>query len=310
MMNINKANDIAFTSGALVGAYKGCVDGLGNNEYHSLKSYWSSTDLKAMSATSPAHFYDKYYGAGKNEIKKQTESMILGSMVHSLILTPLEFYKEFFLMPELNLRSNEGKETKERLLKENPGKMAFTEEMLIEAQEMASAAMNHHSYKRLFDGLKKELSFFWTCPFSNLKFKAKLDAASSKHFVEVKTTASGGANPDLWASHLFKMNYDLSLIHYREGVRQVMDISLPAFFIVIERPEYPGGNAVVQDYEVDSGCWDTGHQKWLDAVTKLSNGLQKKEWPGYYPVSNESPKINPPAWAISKTIQSGAANEF
>lgn len=302
MRNINRADDVAFTSGAKVGAFKGCVENLGNSEYHALKSYWSSSDLKYMAKTSPMHFQYKYFGAGKNEQVRITEDMTLGSLVHCLLLTPHEFEKEFFLIPELNLRTNAGKEMKEKLLAENVGKMPITEELLEKAKAMVDSAMSHPKVKQLVEPVKKELAFFWTCPFSNLNFRAKLDGASSKHFIEVKTTSDAG--PDYFSKHLFDMHWDLSLVHYREGVKQVMGVEPPAYFIVIERePPF-----TVQPYIAGPAVWETGHHKWLAAVTQLAAGIQSGDWPGYYPKEFDIPEVNPPAWAVNKTIPKGDFN--
>lgn len=302
MRNINKADDVAFTSGAEVGAFKGAVEGLGNSDYHKLKSYWSSSDLKFLAGSSPAHFHHRYFGEGKNEQMRVTEDMTLGSLVHCLLLTPDEFDVEFFIMPELNLRTNDGKAVRDKLLQENVGKWPVTESLLERARLMVASAMNHKQARALVEPVRKELAFFWTCPFSHLNFRAKLDGASSQHFIEVKTTSDAG--PDFFSKHAFDMNWDLSLAHYREGVRQVMGVEPPAYFIAIERdPPY-----TVQPYLVGQSMWETGHHKWLDAVTKLANGIQKKEWPAYFSAAGDVPEINPPAWAINKTLPKGDLN--
>src|SRR5262245_31678999 len=128
MPHFTEASDIGFTSGAKVGAFKGAVKNLTNIEYHSLHHYWSSTNLKDMYSGCPAHFKEKYFELRHSAIpdkepelirKPKDESrpsneMILGSLVHCLTLTPHYFDEEFFVMPELNLRTNDGKEKKEK----------------------------------------------------------------------------------------------------------------------------------------------------------------------------------------------------
>ena len=47
--------------------------------------------------------------------KQQSDNLSLGSVVHSLILEKENFERDFLIMPELNLRTKEGKEVKEQL---------------------------------------------------------------------------------------------------------------------------------------------------------------------------------------------------
>lgn len=299
MRNILAATDASFQAASKVGAFKGAVANLGNSEYHSLKHYWSSSDLKYLSKSSPEHFAYKYFGAGRAEQIKVTDDMALGSLVHCFLLTPDEFEKDFFIIPPLNLRKNEDKEKKENLIKNNPGKTPVTDELIQQAVLMTNSAMAHPKVRELLEPLKKELSFFWTCPFSGLNFRAKLDGASSRHFIELKTT--GDASPEFFSKHIFDMNWDLSLVHYRNGVKAIMDVEPPAYFIAIERePPY-----TVQPYLAGPGVWETGHHKWLDAVTKLSDGLQKNQWPAYFDMKGDIPEINPPPWAINKVTPKG-----
>ncbi len=312
MTKFIEATDTGFTSGAKVGAFKGVVQNLGNVEYHSLDQYWSSTDLKYMYANSPQHFYDKYFEltdehpwkAGQidsvkietrkaKDQKRPSSDMILGSLVHCLILAPDDFQKEFFIMPDLNLRTNDGKAYKEKLITENPGKLWITDEDLAQGYRMKSSLMANPRAKELLEPGTKELAVFWTCPFSNLNFKAKLDQFSQAHFCELKTTSEAGL--DAFSKHVDNMNYDLSLVHYQAGIKQALGIAPPAFFLVVER-EFPH---VSQVYPVGQGFWETGHAKWMDAVTKLEAGLRQKQWPGYFKPGDE-PEIQPPPWALKK----------
>jgi len=298
VLKIVDASDLSFRSSAEIGAFKGPVKNLSNNDYHALKKYWSSTDLKFMASSSPAHFKEQYFSKIP-KIKKTTDAMLLGSLVHTMLLTPGDFGKEFFIIPNLNLRTNEGKATKEKLLTENPNKLPITDELLIQANSMRSAAKANPKIMELLEKGLPEVAFFWTCPFSGLNFKAKLDQSSvaNNYFCELKTTSD--ASPNYFSKHVFDMNYDLSLVHYREGLKQCMGIDAPAYFIVIEQDE----PHVTQVYKVGDGYWATGHDKWLSSVTKLEQGIKKEIWPGYFPETNDIPELNPPAWAMNKLMK-------
>lgn len=294
-MKFIEATDPAFLAAFGVGAFRGAVTGLSNADYHANKLYWSSTDLKYMYSNSPAHFKALYFGE-KREPKKQTEAMTLGSLVHCLLLTPNELHNDFFYMPDINLRTNDGKAQRDDLLIKNPGKSPYSTELMAQAIDMRDAAMaNTEIQKRLQPGVC-EAAYFWTCPYSGLNFKAKLDQSCREWFCELKTTSD--ASPDNFSKHADYMDYDLSLYHYREGLRLIKDISVPAYFIVIEQ-EWPH---VTVAYPVGDLYFETGHAKWLSAVDKLSEGIKKGFWPGYFPVDTDVPELQPPMWAINKTM--------
>ncbi len=315
MTKFIEASDNGFLSGAKVGAFKGAVQNLSNTDYHALDQYWSSSDLKYLYANSPAHFHDKYFELQAKEAwradqidvekievrkakdnKRPTNDMILGSLVHCLTLTPDDFQKEFFIMPDLNLRTNDGKAFKEKLITENPGKLWITDEDLMQGHRMRASLIANPRAKELLEPGLKELAVFWTCPFSHLNFKAKLDQFSKNHFCELKTTSEAGL--DAFSKHVDNMNYDLSLVHYQTGLKQALDVAPPAFFLVVER-EFPH---VCQTYPVGQSVWETGHSKWMDAVTKLEAGIKRKEWPGYFK-SGDEPEIQMPPWAMKKLMQ-------
>lgn len=296
MRKFVEAQDPIFMPAATVGAFKGAVLNLSNNDYHALDKYWSSTHLKALHKKSPRHFQFKQFEEPKEEKKKKSDEMILGSVVHCMTLTPQDFAKEFFMMPELNLRTNDGKAERDKIISENSGKDPVSQEVFDKAMLMTDSVLKNNKAMELLGVGRKEAAYFWECPFSGLNFKAKLDQSSSQHFCELKTAHD--ASPAHYAKQLFDLNYDLSLVHYREALRIIMGVEVPAYFIVVES-EAP---YVSQVYKVGEETWQTGHAKWLKAVTQLEQGLKNKTWPGYF-TQEEVPEINPPIWAVRSLIK-------
>lgn len=311
-MKFVDAKDSSFTAASKVGAFKGAVANCNNKTYHSLKSYWSSSDLKALSSSSPAHFNAEYFlreskvsaSTGETTVSRvlkerdfePTKDMILGSLVHCYLLEPTQFEADFFMLPELNLRTKADRETRDQMLIENAGKMAVTDELIAQAKAMRDSVMRNPQALRVLEPGYKEASFWWTCQFSHLNFKAKLDQSCSKHFCELKTTES--CEREWFSKHADNMNYDLSLYHYREGLRNIMGLELPAYFIVVERnPPH-----VCQVYRVGDMFWETGHAKWLRALEQLEIGLAKDLWPGYFD-ENEEVEIQPPPWKLNKFMK-------
>ncbi len=275
-----------------IGAFSGAVTDLSNKDYHSLHKYWSSTDLKFMFSNSPLHFQFKYFPERKRD--EPTPNMILGSAVHSLIHEPKNFDKEFYKTPKFDLRKTADKELKAELEKLNPGKTALNVELYDQAHAMRDSVYKNLEAKEMLDSAVHESSFFWTCPFSGLKLRSKVDGLiPGSLFIETKTTSSGKESD--FVRHIFKMNYDLSLFHYSQGIEIVGGERLTASFIVVEvEPPYA---AQVFTVSLENQFWDIGHRKWLDSVSKLSSSLSSGIWPGYS-VDNSKKEIVPLGWML------------
>lgn len=78
---------------------EGIYDGLENDVYHSLDAY-SSTMLKTLVKTSPAHVYREYYsGIERVRTTTQRNTLDTGSYGHELVLEPVGFYQRYFRTP-------------------------------------------------------------------------------------------------------------------------------------------------------------------------------------------------------------------
>lgn len=83
------------------------VENMSQVEYRSRREYISASDIKTL-LENPHNFKIGFS-------KSQSDNLSLGSVVHSLILEKDNFSRDFLVMPELNLRTKDGKEVKEQL---------------------------------------------------------------------------------------------------------------------------------------------------------------------------------------------------
>jgi hypothetical protein len=279
------------------GEFYGAISDLTNAEYHSLKAYWSSTQLKYLFSASPAHFYDKYF-VRPHEPYKRSEAVILGSITHCTLLSPQDFHLEFMIAPKFEPKVKKTDPTiaeqKEAWFAANPGKEPITEEQRLKGEMIAGSVLRNPACEDLLKTARKELSLFWKCPFTRLNFKAKIDALNEDNFVELKTCRT--ASPHGFAKQMTNLNYDLSVAHYSQGIQNVLGKTMPAKFIAVETAD----PFVVQDYLFGDLFMQLGYMNWLEAVTKLENGISNGQWPAYFPLG-ESPVLDPPSWAMGKS---------
>lgn len=279
-----------------VGAFFGAVKGMTNREYHSLDKYYSSSQLKYLYDKTPRHFKYKYIDK-LDGLDKQTDAMVIGSLTHTFLLSPREFELDFFVMPELNLRTNDGKEKRDALLLEHVGKTLVTTEQVEIAQKMCEAAKgNRQIAKILAENGTFEGAIFWRCPFSGLNFKAKIDHFYGPYMCEVKSTRN--ASDFSFAKEVYDRNYDLSLIHYAEGYRNSFGLDFKkTYFICIENTD----SYATQVHPASIDMLEIGHQKWLKSVELLSKSLKTNKWISYHDDEEDTiPDLNPPGWALFK----------
>lgn len=282
------------------GSYFGVTADLSNHDYHSLDKYWSSTQLKYLISTSPRHFKAKYIDKCLPPTNV-TAAMRLGSACHALLLQPGKFSSDILVMPELNLRTTAGRESRDDLLRDNPHKIVIKEDEYAEASKIVSGVHDNPEAMELLRKSSNEVSLFWKCPYSGLSMKARVDglimddAPRGGDFclLEYKTTSS--AEPDAFSRHCDDMNYELSLYHYWQGIRVCFgaDGDFNSFFIVSE----DSAPYVSEVYRVPQLMHELGRVKWLSAVDALAAGFREEFWPGY---SNRSASFSPPLWALKK----------
>jgi TusA-related sulfurtransferase len=274
------------------GNYSGLVLNLPNKLYHSLPQV-SSTQCKYIYSNSPKHFKAKYLD-NPPEPSKSAE-MLLGSVVHSLVLTPDEVKDEFFIMPDMDMRTKAGKEVYAGAVAASAGKLVIKEEQFKIANDMADSVMSNRHARSLLDGAKTEISYFWKCPLTSLSLRSKVDGVKDGILIELKTARS--ASPSAFERQAYNMNYDLSVAHYIQGMMRWTNGATPdVYFIVVENTS----PYVCQVYKATDDFIDVGHAKWCDAVSRLEVALSTNQWRGYDLLEDGILPLSAPKWSVPK----------
>lgn len=78
---------------------EGIYTGLENDIYHALDAY-SSTMIKQLVKSTPAHVYRDYYsGISRKRTNAQKNTLDTGTMGHELVLEPVGYYDRYFRLP-------------------------------------------------------------------------------------------------------------------------------------------------------------------------------------------------------------------
>lgn len=129
-----------------------------------------------------------------------TPAVILGKAVDVAILEPEKFEDQFFLLPDINLRTNAGKEEKAQLIELNQGKTLITVDQYDTAMFCAKSAWQNKTARYYLDRLvKTQLKLSWKDPASEFKNVGYVDGASDPNdqdffYLELKSAADASTN--------------------------------------------------------------------------------------------------------------------
>lgn len=264
------------------------MNNMSNEAYHADTARIGKSGLDLINK-SPAHYYAKYLDPFR-EKEKQTPALLMGSAVHAAILEPTKFVELFAIEPEVNRRTNEGKDIVAAFELANKGKTVITAEMFREANKLKDAVRKHPAAQALLESGVAETVLTWRNNEFGVGCKAKPDFLSSTGFiVDVKTTEDAGPND--FGKSVINFRYDVQAAWYIDGYKQVYG-EYPrgfAFIAVEKKPPY-----AVAVYYVPNPIFDMGRRKYLQNLATYAECLHSNTWPAY---SNEIVELTLPAWA-------------
>lgn len=221
--------------------------------------------------------------------KKQTDAMLLGSVVHNLILQPEQFNDKFAVEPEFNKRTNQGKEDYQKFLDSLAEKklQAVPPNVFIKAKEMVTQFMHSPNYKYITDTGVREERFDKN--YEALPVCGYIDAMSDEYNIELKTVSSAEYS-DIQRD-FYNLRYHLQAAIYNwVNDKKVMYVVIETSFPYLSRVFIPSdtyideGRKLFQkamtdfSYCLDMGLFDSGYEFYggSDPMTLDLPGWAKK----------------------------------
>lgn len=176
-------------------------------------------------AKSPKH-YLKYIN---KERTPPTDAMKLGSIVHCLMLTPDVFNEQFAVSPDINKRTNAGKEEWAQFSALNQGKIVVDNSDYEHARRLVDTAMTNDS---IYNAIKSCHSFEkeWKMDIDGLPYRGFYDGLSADYILEIKTI--NDASPKNVMSDFYKRKY-----HMQASLYSMSFFNLPILYIIVETSE-------------------------------------------------------------------------
>lgn len=168
---------------------------------------------------------------------KTTDAMEIGKAFHLLVLEPHKFDNEVAIMPELNLRTNDGKAQKESFLQENEGKIIIAKDDYDLFKYMVNNLQQFPYYDAFFNSNDKEIEKEIYFEYRDLPCRAKLDLIEHNNgmIIDLKTINSCER-----AENVVKYDYSRQAAWYKLALESIgLDYNFMFVFIEKSFPQFP-----------------------------------------------------------------------
>lgn len=258
----------------------GRISGISNEVYHSLP-HLSSTGLNRFISRSPAHY--------RQSIKEKTEptaAMAFGTAVHTAILEPELFDKQYVVRPAgLLFTTKEGKAWRDA----NSDRTILTSDEMQKIEDIRESVMTHPTAAKFFQGGSTEESFFWQDEKTGVLCRARPDYFLNDTIIDLKTTED--ASDRAFQSSMMKFGYHIQTAFYLRGLSQVLGTPLTDFVHVAVEKTPPYALAC---YVLDDATIERANEIIDRALDEFAACQAKDIWPGY---TTELIATNLPHWA-------------
>lgn len=272
----------------------GLYSDIPNNEYHGGPGLSSSGVKKIL--RSPLHYWEEYLNP-EHERKEDTDALLLGSVVHTLVLEPEKFEQEWAVAPDVNKRTKDGKAQWASFLAvaEKEKKTVIKPAIRDQATTIANAVKWHPKASQIFTDGVPEQSLYWIDPDTGVLCKCRPDWWRSNLIADLKTAIDASEEGFMRAT--FNMGYHISAAFYLDGVKEMYGDDLSFIFSVVEK-EAP---FAVANYRIHDEAIALGRKQYKQALETyarcIEKGTERKHWPGY-PLELQT--LNLPGWAYKK----------
>ncbi|MEX3764437.1 PD-(D/E)XK nuclease-like domain-containing protein [Paraburkholderia phenoliruptrix] len=260
-----------------------------NDAYHAGPGI-SKSHLDAIAEQSPLHYWYEYENPDRPP-REETEALCLGSAIHSAILEPDLFTKNYIASPPFNRRTNDGKKMFADFCEENQGKgilLPAEYDMCIATRD---AVHRHPVAAGLLRNGRAEQSFYAYDQETGELIKCRFDFLHDGGGMAIDLKSANSAAPARFAKDAANFRYDIAPAWYFDVLRQLYGERPKhwVWLVVEKEPPYAVGlyYARVEDIE-------RAHNAARRDFMRIVNCRRANDWPDY--AHNIDP-LELPAWA-------------
>ncbi len=224
---------------------------------------------------SPYHYWYKYLNP-EYEVQPVTPAQILGNALHTYVLEPDEFEKRYFVIPEFNKVTKEGKERWQKIKSELGNRETLSANQYQTLQHMVASVKKNKLAIQLIEKAEIERSLYWTDPDTDILCKCRPDILRPSLVADLKTAQDGSA----WSfsKAVYEYGYHIQAAMIQEALKNLNQKIVKGFiFLIIEKT----APYVISIYQLDQAALDKGYQEFKTLLNRYQQCLEANDWPAY-----------------------------
>lgn len=262
-------------------AKAGCfVLNMPNEDYHAFEGI-SKSSLDLINK-SPAHFM-----CGKKF--EQTPAMRMGTIVHTAVLEPERFAKEYIVLRGINdKRKTEYKEAAKQFGKDN----TLTHDEGVQIESLVESISSRADLQSELDACNLfEVSAF--VEINGVLCRCRYDALNTNDHVSIDLKTTRCSEREEFAKSVYNFRYHVQDAFYSEIYKRITGHSLRFGFLAVENepPHCP------MMYWLDDEAKMIGADEAVRNVSAYKRAMESQEWKGY---EQTNEPLSLPSWAIAR----------
>lgn len=247
---------------------------------------------------SPLHFSYNW-----THRKPPTKAMIFGNLVDCLLFQPELYEKKYFIMPDINRRTNKGKAEYALLMEEmaEEKQTAVTAEDIERAKKIVESIKTNPKTRWLYEAtISVQRKLLWTDSKTKIPLIGYLDAEAEKEskaiIWDLKVTTD--ASEEAWIKQAFNFDLHVQAGTYWRGYAQNTGKFADFYHVVAEDKE----PFAVNCFLADSKFMELGKQQYRKALDKIKSCIDNDTFDEGYEFLNETgySGLTLPGWALKQ----------
>lgn len=260
------------------------------DNYHADTSHISKSGLDLI-ARSPRHYWHKYLNPDAPP-EAETPALIFGRLAHCAVFEPDELDARFAVAPDINRRTNAGKEAWAEFKAAAAGKTIISMADKDKARRINDAVRAHPAAAALLSAGVAEQAIYARHEETGSPVKCKPDWDHGGLLTDLKTTED--ARPEAFGRSAWKWRYDVQAAFYLDTYMYGTETRPDGFVFIAVEKEPPYGVAV---YYAERETIALGRERYMPDLEKYELCRRTGEWPGY---SNKIETLSLPGYAFSQ----------
>jgi hypothetical protein len=238
----------------------------------SLETYHNS--VEAISKTNLDYIHQSFAHYLENKIQPKSilsgnlpKCLVEGSALHSLVLTPQDFVKDFRVLPALNRRTREGKALYDQIVSQ--GKPTIPSPVYAKIEAMTRSILIHPSSSVLLQNGEAEVSFIWEDPDTKVLCKCRPDYLQRLIISDIKTCQD--ASYEAFQRTIIEHRYHVQGAYFIDGISAALKDGINKDFILIAVEKTPPFAVAV--YKLDEELIELGRDTYKKDLQKYKNHI-------------------------------------